>query len=94
MPPIRILIVDDSLVIRKVLTDALSSDAAFEVVGTASDGRIALTRIALLRPDLVTLDVEMPNLSGLDTIPEIRKLYQRCPSSCSATSRRVAPQRL
>ena len=79
MPPIRILIVDDSVVIRKVLTDALSSDAAFEVVGTASDGRIALTKIALLRPDLVTLDVEMPNLSGLDTIPEIRKLYPRLP---------------
>jgi two-component system, chemotaxis family, protein-glutamate methylesterase/glutaminase len=79
MPPIRILIVDDSVVIRKVLSDALSSDAAFEVVGTASDGRIALTRIALLRPDLVTLDVEMPNLSGLDTIPEIRKLYPKLP---------------
>jgi two-component system, chemotaxis family, protein-glutamate methylesterase/glutaminase len=79
MPPIRILIVDDSVVIRKVLTDALSSDAAFEVVGTASDGRVALTRIAQLRPDLVTLDVEMPNLSGLDTIPEIRKLYPTLP---------------
>jgi two-component system chemotaxis response regulator CheB len=79
MPPIRILIVDDSVVIRKVLTDALSSDAAFDVVGTASDGRIALTKIALLRPDLVTLDVEMPNLSGLDTIPEIRKLSPTLP---------------
>jgi two-component system, chemotaxis family, protein-glutamate methylesterase/glutaminase len=79
MPPIRILIVDDSVVIRKVLTDVLSSDAAFEVVGTASDGRIALTRIAQLRPDLVTLDVEMPNLSGLDTIPEIRKLSPKLP---------------
>lgn len=79
MPPIRILIVDDSVVIRKVLTDALSSDPAFEVVGTASDGRIALTKIAQLRPDLVTLDVEMPNLSGLGTIPEIRKLYPTLP---------------
>jgi two-component system, chemotaxis family, protein-glutamate methylesterase/glutaminase len=79
MPPIRILIVDDSVVIRKVLMEALSSDAALEVVGTASDGRIALTRIAQLRPDLVTLDVEMPNLSGLETIPEIRKLYPTLP---------------
>src|ERR1700722_19693111 len=79
MPPIRILIVDDSVVIRKMLTDAFSSDAAFDVVGTASDGRIALTKIALLRLDLVTLDVEMPNLSGLDTIPEIRKLSPTLP---------------
>jgi len=75
MPPIRILVVDDSVVIRKVLCDALNSDADIEVAGTASDGRIALAKITQLSPDLITLDVEMPNLSGLETIAEIRKLY-------------------
>jgi two-component system, chemotaxis family, protein-glutamate methylesterase/glutaminase len=79
MPPIRILIVDDSVVIRKVLTDALASDPAVMVAGTASDGRIALAKITQLHPDLVTLDVEMPNLSGLETIAEIRKLQPKLP---------------
>ncbi|MGA2419644.1 MAG: chemotaxis response regulator protein-glutamate methylesterase [Candidatus Acidiferrum sp.] len=79
MAPIRILVVDDSVVIRKVLCDALASDPAIEVVGTAPDGRIALAKITQLHPDLITLDVEMPNLSGLQTIPEIRKLYPKLP---------------
>lgn len=79
MPPIRILVVDDSVVIRKVLCEALSSDLAIEVVGTASDGRLALAKIAQLKPDLITLDVEMPNMPGLETIAEIRKLYAKLP---------------
>jgi two-component system, chemotaxis family, protein-glutamate methylesterase/glutaminase len=79
MPPIRILVVDDSSVIRKVLCDALASDPDVEVVGTASDGRIALAKLSQLHPDLVTLDVEMPNMSGLETIKEIRKLYPKLP---------------
>ena len=79
MPPIRILIVDDSVVIRKVLCDALASDPAIEVAGTAADGRIALAKITQLNPDLLTLDVEMPNLSGLQAIPEIRKLNPKLP---------------
>jgi two-component system, chemotaxis family, protein-glutamate methylesterase/glutaminase len=76
---IRVLVVDDSVVIRRVLCNALASDPAVEVVGTAADGRIALEKIAQLKPDLVTLDVEMPVLSGLEAIPEIRKLYPRLP---------------
>jgi len=79
MPPIRILVVDDSVLIRKVLCDALASDPAIEVAGTAADGRIALTKITQLNPDLLTLGVEMPNLSGLEAIPEIRKLYPKLP---------------
>ena len=58
MKPIRILVVDDSVVIRKLLTDTLSGDSTLEVVGTASDGRIALTKLSQLKPDLVTLDIE------------------------------------
>jgi two-component system, chemotaxis family, protein-glutamate methylesterase/glutaminase len=79
MPPIRVLVVDDSSVIRKVLCEALASDPTIEVVGTAADGRIALAKLPQLHPDLVTLDVEMPNMSGLETIAEIRKLYPKLP---------------
>jgi two-component system, chemotaxis family, protein-glutamate methylesterase/glutaminase len=79
MPPIRILIVDDSAVIRKVLSDGLAGDAALEVVGTAANGRIALSKIPQVHPDLVTLDVEMPEMNGLETLAEIRKIYPKLP---------------
>ena len=79
MPPIRILVVDDSVVIRKVLCDALAGDPAVEVAGTASDGRLALAKIGQLKPDILTLDVEMPNMSGLETIKEIRKSHPKLP---------------
>ena len=78
MAPIRILVVDDSAVIRKVLSDTLAEDRALEVVGTASDGRIALAKIPLLKPDLITLDVEMPVMDGLETLAAIRKFYPNC----------------
>jgi len=79
MTPIRILVVDDSVVIRKVLSGALSADRALEVVGVASDGRIALAKIPLLKPDLVTLDIEMPVMDGLETLAALRKLYPKLP---------------
>jgi two-component system, chemotaxis family, protein-glutamate methylesterase/glutaminase len=79
MTPIRILIIDDSVVIRKLLSEALSEDRALEVAGTASDGRIGLAKTAQLRPDLVTLDVEMPVMDGLETLAELRKLYPTLP---------------
>jgi two-component system chemotaxis response regulator CheB len=79
MNPIRILVVDDSVVIRKVLSDTLSGDPALEVVGVASDGRIALAKIPLLKPDIVTLDVEMPVMNGLETLAALRKLYPKLP---------------
>jgi two-component system chemotaxis response regulator CheB len=79
MPPIRILVVDDSVVIRKILCDTLSKDPDLEVIATASDGRIALAKIAQLRPDLITLDIEMPVMNGLQTLAELRKLYPKLP---------------
>jgi two-component system chemotaxis response regulator CheB len=79
MAPIRILVVDDSVVIRKLLTDTLSSDPDIVVVAAASDGRIALQKIAQLHPDLITLDVEMPVMNGLETLVELRKLYPKLP---------------
>jgi len=79
MTPIRILVVDDSVVVRRLLSDTLSQEAGFEVVGTANDGRIALTKIPSLKPDLITLDVEMPVMDGLATLAEIRKSYRKLP---------------
>jgi two-component system chemotaxis response regulator CheB len=79
MVPIRILVVDDSVVIRKVLSEGLSADRELEVVGVAGDGRIALAKIALLKPDLLTLDIEMPVMDGLTTLVEVRKLYPKLP---------------
>jgi two-component system chemotaxis response regulator CheB len=79
MPKIRVLVVDDAVVIRKILTDVLSSDPQIEVVGTAANGKIALQKIPQVNPDIITLDIEMPELSGLDTIPLIRKDYPKIP---------------
>ncbi len=79
MPPIRVLVIDDSVVIRRVLCDVLGGDPAIEVVGTAATGTIGLSKIAQLKPDLITLDVEMPGISGLETVKEIRKLYPKLP---------------
>ena len=77
--PIRVLVVDDSVVIRKLLSETLASDPGIEVVGTAGDGRIALAKIPSLNPDLVTLDIEMPVMDGLETLAAIRKLYRKLP---------------
>jgi two-component system, chemotaxis family, protein-glutamate methylesterase/glutaminase len=79
MKKIRVLVVDDSVVIRRLLTDILNADAEIEVVGTAPNGRIALSKLPQINPDLVTLDIEMPELDGLATLPELRKLYPKLP---------------
>ncbi len=70
---IRVLIVDDSALMRKMLGDILSSAPRIEVVGTARDGQDALEKIAALSPDVVTLDVEMPRKDGLATLEEIMR---------------------
>lgn len=79
MRRIRVLVVDDSVVVRRLVTDVLSGDPEIEVVGIAANGRIALQKIAQLAPDLVTLDIEMPEMDGLTTIAEIRKTWTRLP---------------
>jgi len=79
MKRVRILVVDDSVVVRKLLSDTLSKEATFEVVGTAGDGRIALAKISQLHPDLITLDIEMPVMNGLETLAEIRKSDHKIP---------------
>lgn len=76
---VRVLIVDDSLVVRKVLSDVLSSHPATEVAGTAASGDLALAKLDQLKPDVITLDIEMPGRNGLDTLVEIRKRYPKLP---------------
>jgi len=65
MPRIKVMVVDDSVVIRRMLTDLLAAEADIEVVGHASNGKIALAKLPQLAPDVVTLDIEMPEMDGL-----------------------------
>ncbi len=71
----RILIVDDSAVIRTLLVKILSSEPDFEVVGTASDPYIAREQLVLLKPDLMTLDVEMPRMDGITFLEKVMKHF-------------------
>jgi two-component system chemotaxis response regulator CheB len=70
---IRVLVVDDSVVIRRLVTHALDEDPVVEVVGTASNGAIALQRIPQLNPDVLTLDIEMPEMDGLAMLRHVRR---------------------
>ncbi len=79
MKKARVLIVDDAMLIRRIVSDALAAESSIEVVGEAANGRIALQKIPQLTPDLVTLDIEMPEMDGLATLKEIRKGYPRLP---------------
>ena len=74
MRKIKVLIVDDSVVIRKIVSSVLSEDPDLEVVGTAANGKIALQKIHQLNPDILTLDVEMPVMDGLETLSEAKKI--------------------
>jgi two-component system, chemotaxis family, protein-glutamate methylesterase/glutaminase len=79
MPKIRVLIVDDSVVVRTRVSKVLSSDRDLEVVGVAANGRIALAKIPQVNPDAIVLDVEMPQMNGLETLAAIRQSYPKLP---------------
>ncbi len=68
---IRVLVVDDSAVVRRVLSDALSAAAGIQVVGTAADPYAAREKIASLKPDVLTLDIEMPRMDGLTFLEKL-----------------------
>lgn len=76
---IRVLVVDDAVVMRRLISEALSKDPAIEVVGTAPNGRIALAKVDQLSPDILTLDVEMPEMDGVETVRALRKTRPQLP---------------
>ncbi|RJK92449.1 protein-glutamate methylesterase/protein-glutamine glutaminase [Vallicoccus soli] len=76
---INVLVVDDSTVVRRLVTASLEEDPAIRIVGTAANGRIALSKLDQVAPDVVTLDIEMPVMDGLATLREIRRLRPTLP---------------
>ncbi len=75
---IKVLVVDDSLLTRKVLSDIVKKTYGFKLAGTANDGKFALAKIPFLKPDIITLDVNMPELDGIATLHQIMKRFP-CP---------------
>jgi len=74
MNTITVLVVDDTIVYRKIVGDALKQMPGIEVVGTANNGKIALSKIKTLKPDLMTLDIEMPEMNGIELLQELQKM--------------------
>ena len=79
MTRIRVLVVDDSVVVRRLVADALAGDPQIDVIATAANGQIALTKIEQLAPDLVTMDIEMPVMDGIETVRALRKRGDKRP---------------
>jgi two-component system, chemotaxis family, protein-glutamate methylesterase/glutaminase len=79
MRRIKVLIVEDSIVVRRLLSAVIEADRELELVGTAANGRIALDKVRELEPDVVTLDIEMPEMDGLQALAELRKTHRRLP---------------
>ena len=73
MKKVRVLVVDDSALMRKLIPQMLAADEAIDVVGTAMDGSFCLKKIEELKPNVVTLDLEMPGMNGIDTLKEIMR---------------------
>lgn len=91
MSAIRVLIVDDSVVVRRVLTKIFESTPDIEVVGIAATASIGLQKISQIQPDVVLLDVEMPEISGIEAVGRIRASWPRLPVlMCSSLTERGA----
>jgi len=77
--PVRVLVVDDSALMRKLIPQILERDGSIHVVGTAMDGTFGLKKIEELNPQVITLDLEMPRMDGIETLREITKRHHRIP---------------
>jgi two-component system chemotaxis response regulator CheB len=75
-PSIRVLVVDDSALMRKLIPQILETDSSIQVVGTAMDGNFGLKKIEELKPQVITLDLEMPGMGGLDMLKEIMRRHR------------------
>ncbi|MBS1872267.1 MAG: chemotaxis-specific protein-glutamate methyltransferase CheB [Acidobacteria bacterium] len=75
---IRVLVVDDTAVFRRIVADALAGIPGVDVIGTAANGRLALARMAALKPDLVTLDIEMPEMNGIEVLEAMKPSGLTC----------------
>ena len=75
-PAIRVLVVDDSALMRKLIPQILETDSSIQVVGTAMDGNFGLKKIEELKPQVITLDLEMPGMGGLDMLKEIMRRHR------------------
>ena len=80
--------VDDSALMRKLIPQALLRDPSIEVIGTAMDGLIGLRKIEELRPDVVTLDLDMPRMNGMEMLRQITG-KQRVPGNCLQCAHRT-----
>src|SRR5512141_1148733 len=79
MQKIRVVISDDSAVMRRILREAFSADPDFDIVGVAANGRLAVAMVEQNRPDIVILDVEMPEMDGLEALTSIRARHPKLP---------------
>lgn len=79
MEPIRVLVVDDSMIVRRVVMEELSAPSDLEVVGAAVNGKDALVKAKELRPDLIILDIEMPEMDGLTALTHLRADHPKTP---------------
>lgn len=79
MTPIRVLVVDDSIVVRRLVTEVINADADLTVAGTARNGIEALKKVIDLDPDIITLDIEMPEMDGIETLRNLRDLRPKVP---------------
>jgi two-component system chemotaxis response regulator CheB len=75
-PPVRVLVVDDSALMRKLIPQILETDSSIQVVGTAMDGNFGLKKIEELKPQVITLDLEMPGMSGIDMLKAIMRSHR------------------
>jgi len=73
METLKVLVVDDTIVYRKIVGDVIKAIPGVEVVGTANNGKIALSKINALKPDLITLDIEMPEMNGIEVLKQLHK---------------------